>query len=205
MPGIIFIGGFIELEELCTPQNLEVYGYIDSVKRDNLKASYLGTDAQAREILAHYKDATLHLTPEKPAIREKLSKEYAAFNLKFSALIHKSCVISPSSDIGDGSVLQAGVIISSAVKINRHVKINSGACVAHDVDIADFVTISPRATICGHVRIAQSAYIGANAVVLGGLTIGKKAIIGAGAVVTKDVPDNVTVIGNPAKIKEASA
>ncbi|NCO04041.1 MAG: acetyltransferase [Alphaproteobacteria bacterium] len=205
MPGIIFIGGFIELEELCTSQNLEVYGYIDSVKRDNLKASYLGTDAQARGILAQYQDATLHLTPEKPAIREKLAKEYATLNLKFSALIHQSCIISPSSNIGDGSVLQAGVIISSSVKIKRHVKINSGACVAHDVDIADFVTISPRATICGHVHIAQGAYIGANTVVLGGLRIGKNAIIGAGAVVTKDVPDNVTVIGNPAKIKEASA
>lgn len=203
MFGIIFIGGFIELEELCLSQSLSVYGYIDEVKRDNLKMPYLGTDAEAQDILMKYPEAVLHLTPENPALRQKLAKKYSIYNRAFVTLKDLSCVIPSSAEIGNGSVLQAGVVISSAVKIGKHVKINTGACVTHDVVIEDFVTISPRAVICGHVHIRAGAYIGANSVILGGLSVGKGAIIGAGAVVTKNISENVTVVGNPAKIKEA--
>ena len=51
----------------------------------------------------------------------------------------------------------------------------------------------------GCVSIGDFAFIGAGATVLPNLKIGKNSIIGAGAVVTKDVPDNVVVYGNPAK------
>lgn len=47
--------------------------------------------------------------------------------------------------------------------------------------------------------IKKGAVIGANATIICGVTIGKNAMVGAGAVVTKDVPDNAIVVGNPAK------
>jgi len=49
-------------------------------------------------------------------------------------------------------------------------------------------------------HIKEGASLGANATILPGITIGKNSMVGAGAVVTKDVPDNVLVVGNPAKI-----
>ena len=49
--------------------------------------------------------------------------------------------------------------------------------------------------------VELGASIGANATILPGLTIGKNSLIGAGAVVTKDVPDNAIMVGNPAVIK----
>lgn len=52
----------------------------------------------------------------------------------------------------------------------------------------------------GPVIIKDNVWIGENAAILPGVTIGKNAIIGANAVVTKDVPDNAVVAGNPAKI-----
>ncbi|EFC0264563.1 N-acetyltransferase, partial [Escherichia coli] len=48
--------------------------------------------------------------------------------------------------------------------------------------------------------IKKNASIGANATILPGIIIGENSIIGAGSVVTKDIPDNVIVAGNPAKI-----
>ncbi|WP_150322079.1 acyltransferase, partial [Enterobacter hormaechei] len=48
--------------------------------------------------------------------------------------------------------------------------------------------------------IKKGASVGANATILPGITIGYNSIIGAGSVVTKDIPDNVIVAGNPAKI-----
>jgi maltose O-acetyltransferase len=54
------------------------------------------------------------------------------------------------------------------------------------------------------VVIGQNVWIGGNAVILPGVTVGDDAIVGAGAVVTRDVPDNVTVAGNPARIAPGS-
>ena len=48
--------------------------------------------------------------------------------------------------------------------------------------------------------VEENAKIGANATILPGIRIGKNALVGAGAVVTKDVPDNAVVAGNPARI-----
>ena len=50
------------------------------------------------------------------------------------------------------------------------------------------------------VRIGKNVWVGANAIILPGVHIGDNSIVGAGAVVTKDVPNNVIVVGNPAKI-----
>lgn len=50
------------------------------------------------------------------------------------------------------------------------------------------------------IRVNDGASIGAGAVVLPGVNIGKNAIVGAGSVVTKDVPENAIVAGNPARI-----
>ena len=50
------------------------------------------------------------------------------------------------------------------------------------------------------IVIEENVWIGTNAIILPGVKIGKNSIIGGGAVVTKDVPENVIVAGNPAKI-----
>ena len=51
----------------------------------------------------------------------------------------------------------------------------------------------------GRSTIGNNAWIGGSAIILGGISIGDGAIVGAGAVVTRDVPDNTTVVGNPAR------
>ena len=53
---------------------------------------------------------------------------------------------------------------------------------------------------CKPVRIRRNVWVGANVTILPGVTIGENAVIGAGSVVTKDVPDNAVVAGNPARL-----
>lgn len=52
----------------------------------------------------------------------------------------------------------------------------------------------------GHTRIGKRCFIGTDALLLCGVTLGDHVIVGGGAVVTKDVPDNTIVVGNPARI-----
>lgn len=48
--------------------------------------------------------------------------------------------------------------------------------------------------------IGKRCFIGANAIIMAGITIGDSVIVGAGAIVTKDVPSNCIIVGNPARV-----
>lgn len=64
----------------------------------------------------------------------------------------------------------------------------------------DFNPKNRRSTKASPITIKDNVWIGINSTILPGVTIGKNAIIGASSVVTKDVPDNAVVVGNPAKV-----
>jgi acetyltransferase EpsM len=119
---------------------------------------------------------------------------------KYQALVHPSAIVSPSSNVGDGSVIYHGSIVQAGTKIGKHAIINTSASVDHDNLIGDYAHISPNSTLCGGVRVGIGCLVGAGAVILPGVQIGAWAIVGAGAVVTRDVPYGATVVGAPARI-----
>lgn len=131
---------------------------------------------------------------------EKRKENAANFNNQSINLIHPSAIISKSVSMGEGNAVMAGSVINSSVKIGNHCIINTSSSIDHDCEIEDFVHISPSAALAGNVKILEGAQVGIGACVRQNITIGRWSIVGAGAVVLKDVPDNSTVIGNPAKI-----
>ncbi|OEK08690.1 acetyltransferase [Flavivirga aquatica] len=127
--------------------------------------------------------------------------EIAQFlNCKYEKAIHASAIISPTSKVGEGTVVFAGAIIQPNTTIGKHVIINTGASVDHDNIIGDFAHISPKAALCGHVEVGEGSHVGVGAVVIPKVKIGKWCTIGAGTIVIKDIPDYSTVVGNPGRI-----
>lgn len=118
----------------------------------------------------------------------------------FTTIIHPTAIVHKDAIIGDGTVIFHGAIIQVDSVIGKHVIINTGASVDHDCQIDDFVHIAPNATLCGGISIGEGTLVGAGSTILPNLNIGKWVKIGAGAVITKDIPDGVTVVGNPGKI-----
>jgi hypothetical protein len=108
------------------------------------------------------------------------------------------------NSIGEGSIFCPNTMVTSNATIGRFFQANIYSYVAHDCVIGDFVTFAPGVRCNGRVQIGDFAYIGTNAVIREGspdkpLRIGKDSVVGMGAVVTKDVPDGVVVVGNPAR------
>ena len=119
---------------------------------------------------------------------------------KFATIIHPSAYISKTSLVGKGSVLSVGGIVASHTKIGNFVMINRGVTIGHDTIIGNCVTISPGVNIAGCCEIGDCSYIAIGSTIIDRIKIGKCSVVGAGAVVVKDVPDNVMVVGVPAKI-----
>jgi len=115
------------------------------------------------------------------------------------SLIHKSAIVSPSSDIGKSVQLLAGAIIGAFASLGDYVIINSGANVDHDCVIGKGSHLAPMAALAGEVVVGENVFIGTNATVLPRIKIEDQALIGAGAVVTKNIPRGAIVAGNPAR------
>lgn len=124
--------------------------------------------------------------------------------------------------IGDGTRIGPFVEVQKNASIGKHCKIQSHTFICEGVTIEDEVFVShgvmfindkfPRATNdYGELQteedwnviptlVKRGASIGSNVTVMCGITVGSRSIVGAGSVVINDVPDNVIVAGNPARV-----
>jgi UDP-perosamine 4-acetyltransferase len=114
--------------------------------------------------------------------------------------VHSSAVISKSARLGKGVTVMAAAVINANSQIGNNVIINTAAVIEHDCVVGDHVHIATGACLAGNVNVGTGSHIGAGAVVLQGRTIGENSITGAGAVVVRDVPDDVVVMGVPARV-----
>jgi sugar O-acyltransferase (sialic acid O-acetyltransferase NeuD family) len=101
--------------------------------------------------------------------------------------------------VGDGCTVMTGAVITNNIKLGRGCLVNVNSSIAHDCDIGEFCDIAPGVAIAGNVIIGNYCALGIGSVILPGTRLGNHVIVGAGAVVTKDVPDNTTVVGIPAR------
>jgi sugar O-acyltransferase (sialic acid O-acetyltransferase NeuD family) len=133
-------------------------------------------------------------------LRKKIYHSMQDSIVKSANAIHHSAVIDSSVKIaGHAVMIAASATVNPLASIGTGAICNTGCIIEHECEIGEFVHIGPGAVLCGNVKIGDGSFIGANAVIRQGITIGSNAMIGAGAVVVKDVPDNATVIGVPAK------
>lgn len=111
-----------------------------------------------------------------------------------------SVVLGRGVTTGPGSMLLPSATVNIDSAIGKHAILNTSCSVDHDCRIGDYAHIAPGCTLGGNITVGEGAFLGIGTRVIPGVRIGRWSIIGAGAVVTKDLPDNCTAVGVPAKV-----
>lgn len=211
MDNIIIIGAGRHGAELYTylkgKEDLNFVGFIDELKK---RGRYEGS-----KIIGNFNDLEKHLAKHRDIIfkyitatgdnglRQRIVGKIEGIeekNIIPYTLIYKNVVMGKDVEIGEGTCLAPGVILTTNINVGKHCIINVKTSISHDCVVGDFTSINPGVTICGNVKIGKECFIGAGATIINKIVIGKNVVVGAGASVIRDVPDDITVVGVPAKI-----
>ena len=180
--------------------DVEIAGFVENMDRSRCSETLEGLpilwiDDIATLAQTHFAVCALGTTQ-----RSRFIEQATALGMRFATIIHPSARISRHSTIGEGSVACPGVVVATRTAIGRHVILNRGALIGHHTTVGDYCSIMPGANIAGACAIGEATYVGMGALVLDHHNVGSRSVVAAGSVVTRDIPDNVQVMGLPARI-----
>ncbi len=135
-----------------------------------------------------------------PFYKKQIYEKVKTDGYSLGNIIHPSAYVSNRAVIGEGVFLHCGVCIGPDAVISDNVTFEQYATAAHDTKVGMHSQISAYVMIAGYSEIGSETYIGLHVPVKDKVKIGNHVVVSMGAVVMKDVPDLVTVFGNPARI-----
>ena len=199
-----------QIEELNKKRGETVWnvlGYVDTtpcmqygsstILVGNMRCPYLGDDDY---LLARQEETNVAVCVGEPGLREKIAEKLRKnLMLKFPNIILGNTRICQDVDMGQGCIISMDSRISTNVKLGDFVFLNIGAMICHDGVIGSFSTLSPDVKLAGQVTIGSHCDIGLGTKMIQGITTGDNVITGAGSVVIRNVEDNCTVVGVPAR------
>ncbi len=202
--GIFGAGGlgreYLETAELCNKVRCEYEDFffvVDDPQCDEMQGKKVYSLEEATKRFGN--NMEMALAVGEPESRSGIIERIHNLNIKFATLIHPSVIISETSEIGEGCYIGPFSFVSCNVKLGDFVLIQPHATIGHDCCIGSNVVISSMNALSGHVTVGDNTYIGVGSSVIQGGNIGKNSIIGMASVISRDIPDEVIAMGNPAR------
>ncbi|MFY7669011.1 MAG: acetyltransferase [Crocinitomicaceae bacterium] len=146
----------------------------------------------------HENGNTFTLGVGNPKVRKSLGELVKKWGGEMESVVSPFARIGSFDNIiGKGSSIMTGTVMTNNIFVGEGCLINLNCTIGHDSYIGSYSELSPGVHISGNVKIGESCFIGTGAVVLPGIQIGDNCVIGAGTLVTKNVTNNMKVIGVP--------
>lgn len=142
------------------------------------------------------------LTQGTMSLRKELTEKILAGGGIIPTIIHPLASISKYSEIGDGCLVGPYTVVQAQCKISNGVIVRDQVLICHGTTIDDYVFVGPKSLVGAMLHVREQAFIGQGSILISSKAteIGKNVLVGAGSLVTKPVPDNVVVVGSPARV-----
>lgn len=135
--------------------------------------------------------------------RKQLYEQFASL-INFPNIIHPSCYVDPSCQIGNGNVLLPGCIVDKNCVLGNNLFFNPGCTIAHDNKILDHTFFAPGVTTSGFVKIGSCCFLGTGTNMIDNITIADNIKTGAGSLITKNLTVSGIYKGVPVKMHKTN-
>ena len=179
-----------------------IEGYLANEPNPEMTGDWFGDDSKAATLASEGKKfhiAFVYSGLPVMAQREALINRYKSEGCRFETLIAPTAIVSPKSEIGEGSVIMQMAVINRA-DIGENCVVNTGAIVEHDCKVGDNTFIGPGAVIGGFTHIGRNCFIGLGARIGNNITIADNVTVAMGAIVNKNLTEPVIYHGNPLRL-----
>ena len=179
----------------------KVVGFIDqSVEVTSGNHSIIGTDEDVLNLYGSGQIDCLSIGIGYAhfQLREKIYNCFAR-QVPFATIIHPTCYIDESVQIGEGCIIYPGCTVGMNSVIEDNVLLNTAVVVCHDDLIQKHSYISPACNIAGEVKIGSRCMIDIGTTVIDHISICEDVLIGGGSVVISDITTPGTYVGTPTR------
>jgi len=136
-----------------------------------------------------------------PGIKKKVLSRFENLDFSYPSLISKHAWVSENVKIGIGVILYPGVSINYESNIGDFVVMNMNCAIGHNSTIGRYSALAPGVNFGGFTNIGEAVDMGIGSSTIQKIKVGNNSIIGGETMLINDVPDGVTVVGVPGKIK----
>lgn len=172
--------------------------FVDDVKHDE---NILGVPIASFDYATlHFPNSDMILASGEPAGRRQMYARAKGAGFNLPSVIDGTATVSRYCEIGEASIICAGCTIAARSKVGANVLTNVDSIIGHDVTVEDSAVLASKVNTGGSCSIASGAMIGMGASIRPRINIGENSLVTIGASVFADVPADVTVVGNPARI-----